>query len=132
MAHTQGLAVIAVDPRYTSRYHLAASPVHPHQARDPARGCRGRDRSPRPRVRPHHPRRPLRCGQVASAARPPPARWKHGPPGPGMGNRVHGRGQPRSRRPPSTGSRTTALQAPTPIIGCGHAWRALGAGERRA
>ena len=69
-----------------------------------------------------------RPGVTASAARPPPERWKHDPHtcGPGTGNHRHGRGRHPSRRPPTTGSHTTALPAPTPSLGCGHAWRAVG------
>jgi hypothetical protein len=36
---------------------LATRPVHHQDHRDPARGCRGRDRTPSSRARPHHPRR---------------------------------------------------------------------------
>ena len=114
---------------------LAARPVHPHSHRDPARRCLGRDRTPRPRVRPHHPGRPHgRRRETASAARPPPARWKHRPHpcGPGTGNRRRDRGRPPGRRPPSTRSHTTALPAPTPNLGCGHARRAVGAGDSRS
>lgn len=63
MAATQGLAVIAVDPRYTSRYGSASwqraltTPTVVATRHEGADRCLGRDRTPGPRARPHHPHR---------------------------------------------------------------------------
>lgn len=102
--------------------------------RRPGRGTRravagrGRDRSPCPRSRPEDPDPRV----TAAASCSPPERWKRGPHGPGMGNRWHGTGRDWGRCPPGTCTHTTALAAPTPNIGCGHAARAVGRGELRA
>lgn len=79
MAATQGLAVIAVDPRYTSRYG----------------GTSWQRALSTPTV---VARRALGHGHTTRAGR----------------------------------SHTTALPAPTPNLGSGHAWRAVGTGAGRA
>jgi IS605 OrfB family transposase len=135
MAHTQGLGVIAVDPRYTSRYggsswqRVLSTPTvlaTRHEGASVAIGRRalghglttkaGRPGSPRQRPVPHQSdgsnARTVRArdGQPPTRPRPPPE----------------------SRRPTTTRSHTTDLPAPTPNLGCGHAWRAVGTGDGRA